>query len=99
MTTHASGDKLLRPRDAIAAATHEGTPGLSAEILSRSARRLRILALMYAFTFFMAGYVSSLIFADARAVLLVVSVYWLPGVLAIAWRWSSPRSRSTRTCR
>jgi serine/threonine-protein kinase len=84
MTTHASGEKLLRPRDATAAPTHEGTPGLSAEILSRSARRLRILALMYAFTFFMAGYVSNLIFPDARAVLLSSPVYWLPGILAIA---------------
>jgi eukaryotic-like serine/threonine-protein kinase len=83
MTTHTS-DKLLRPREAAVAATREGTHGLSAEILSRSARRLRILALMYAFTFFMAGYVSNLIFADARAMLLSSPLYWLPGVLAIA---------------
>jgi len=83
MTTHAS-EKILRPRDAAVTATREDTRGLSAEILSRSARRLRILALMYAFTFFMAGYVSNLIFADARAVLLSSPLYWLPGVPAIA---------------
>ena len=84
MTTHASGEKLLRPRDAVATATGEGTRGLSAEILSRSARRLRTLALMYAFTFLMAGYLPNLIFADARAMMLSSTLYWLPGVLAIA---------------
>ena len=39
---------------------------------------------MYAFTFFMAGYVSNLIFADSRAFLLSSPLYWLPGVLAMA---------------
>jgi serine/threonine-protein kinase len=84
MTTHASREKLLRPRDAIVTATREDTRGLSAEILSRSARRLRTLALMYAFTFFMAGYVPNLIFADARAMMLSSALYWVPGLLAIA---------------
>jgi eukaryotic-like serine/threonine-protein kinase len=84
MTTHASGEKILRPRDAVATTTREGTRGLSAEILSRSARRLRVLALMYAFTFVMAGYVSNLIFPDARAILLSSPLYWLPGLVAIA---------------
>jgi len=84
MTTHASREKLLRPRDAIVTATREDTRGLSADILSRSARRLRILALMYAFTVFMAGYVPNLIFADARAMMLSSPLYWLPGVIAIA---------------
>ena len=84
MTTHASREKLLRPRDAAVTATREETRGLSAEILSRSARRLRILALMYAFTFFMAGYFPNLIFADARAMMLSSALYWLPGLIAIA---------------
>ena len=84
MTTHASSEKLLRPREAVVTATREDTRGLSAEILSRSARRLRILALMYAFTFFMAGYVPNLIFADSRALMFSSALYWLPGVLAIA---------------
>jgi serine/threonine-protein kinase len=84
MTTHPSGENFLRPRDATATATREGTPGLSAEILSRSARRLRILALMYAFTFFMAGYVANLIFPDARAMLFSSPLYWVPGLVAIA---------------
>jgi hypothetical protein len=84
MTTHVSREKLLRPRDASATATREDTRGLSAEILSRSARRLRTLALMYAFTFFMAGFFQDLLFADARAMMLSSPLYWLPGVLAIA---------------
>jgi len=84
MTTHASSEKLLRPRDAVLTATRGDTRGLSAEILRRSARRLRILALMYAFTFFMAGYVPNLIFADARAMMLSSALYWLPGIIAIA---------------
>jgi hypothetical protein len=79
-----SREKLLRPRDASATATREDTRGLSAEILSRSARRLRTLALMYAFTFFMAGFFQDLLFADARAMMLSSPLYWLPGVLAIA---------------
>jgi serine/threonine-protein kinase len=84
MTTHGSREKLLRPRDAAVTATREDTRGLSAEILSRSARRLRTLALMYAFTFFMAGFFQDLLFADARAMMLSSPLYWLPGVLAIA---------------
>jgi len=84
MTTYASGEKILRPREAAATATREGTQGLSKEILERSARRLRILALMYAFTFLMAGYVSNLIFADARAMMFSSPLYWLPGLIAMA---------------
>jgi hypothetical protein len=79
-----SGDRILRPRASIASATGDGTHGLSAEILARSARRLRVLALMYAFTFFMAGYFPSLILKDARERLLAAPEFWVPGVVAIA---------------
>ena len=44
-------------------ATTSGTGGLSPELLSESARRLRSLALLYAFTFFMAAFFPSLLFA------------------------------------
>ena len=84
MTLRASGEKLLRRRDSVPVSTDEGTRGLSDDILSRSARRLRILALMYAFTFFMAGYVPNLIFANARAMLLSSYEFWVPGLVAIA---------------
>jgi serine/threonine-protein kinase len=83
MTLHASGEKLLRPLEPATAATGEVTRGLSAEILRRSARRLRILALMYAFTFFMAAFFPNLIFADARTAMLADFGYWIPSVVAI----------------
>ena len=78
------GQRLLRPRHAAPTSPRDDTPGLSAEILSRSARRLRLLALMYAFTFFMAGYFPSFILEEARAQLLSSPIYWVPGVIAIA---------------
>jgi serine/threonine-protein kinase len=84
MTSHLSRDKLLRPREPSSVSTGEGTPGLSAEILSRSARRLRILSLMYAFTFFMAAYFPNLLFDSARAQMMSSPEFWVPGVVAIA---------------
>jgi serine/threonine-protein kinase len=84
MTSHASGEKLLRPHEPATASTAEATRGLSAEILGRSARRLRILALMYAFTFFMAAFFPNLIFSDRRAAMLADFVYWVPAIVAIA---------------
>jgi serine/threonine-protein kinase len=77
-------DTLLRPRDLLAAPTGDGTRGLSTAILSRSARRLRILALMYAFTFFMAAFLPNLLFAETRAQMRATFEYWVPGVVAIA---------------
>jgi serine/threonine-protein kinase len=72
------GDTLLRPREG----TH--TPGLPADLLSQSAERLRILALLYAFVFFMAGFFPALLFQQDRARLLSSVVLWGPGVIAIA---------------
>ena len=47
---------MLQPRGAKhASTTGFRTGGLAPELLSQSADRLRILALLYAFTFFMAG--------------------------------------------
>lgn len=80
---NASSEKLLRRRESVAISTDVGTRGLSTDILTRSARRLRILALMYAFTFVMAGYFPNLIFAEARTILLFSYEFWVPGVVAI----------------
>jgi hypothetical protein len=44
-----------------------GTSALAPELLSQSVQRLRILALLYAFTFFMAGFFPNLLFAVDRA--------------------------------
>jgi serine/threonine-protein kinase len=83
MRLHASGETLLRPHERAAATTDEATRGLSAEILSRSARRLRILALMYAFTFFMAAFFPNLLFTETRAAMVANFAYMVPDILAI----------------
>jgi hypothetical protein len=70
MTPPSPPETLLRAQDDLRLATGSSTRGLSPEILSRSARRVRILALMYAFTFFMAAFLPNLIFEDARANML-----------------------------
>ena len=78
----APGETLLRPQKA-ARITAGKTRGLSTEIIGQSARRLRILALIYAFTFFMAGFVSALLSAEGRAELAANPIYWLPDVVFI----------------
>ena len=58
--------------------------GLPTDVLAQSARRLRILALLYAFVFFMAGYFPALLFSDVRAHLFSSFVRWGPGTISIA---------------
>ena len=84
MTSSSSSETLFRAQDDAQLATGAATHGLSADILSRSARRLRILALMYTFTFFMAGFLPSLLFEADRARMLATFVYWVPDLIAIA---------------
>jgi serine/threonine-protein kinase len=64
-----------------------GTPGTSsslpADLLSQSAERLRILALLYAFVFFMAGIFPALLFPSERAHFLGSVVQWGPSVVGI----------------
>jgi serine/threonine-protein kinase len=80
-----SGATILQPRRA----RHIGTSGhptgsLSPELLSQSARRLRVLTLLYAFTFFMAGFLPSLILPEDRAMFFGNPEHWVPGVISIA---------------
>ena len=63
--------------------THR-TGSLSPELLAQSARRLRVLALLYAFTFFMAGIFPSLLSAEKRAHFLQEPTHWAPGFASIA---------------
>jgi serine/threonine-protein kinase len=77
-------ETLLHAQEDLRLATAASTRGLSTDILSRSARRVRILALMYAFTFFMAAFLPNLIFDDARAQMLANFGYWVPDLFAIA---------------
>jgi hypothetical protein len=83
MSSHASGEKLLRAHTPAGTSSPDSTRGLSAEILSRSARRLRILALMYAFTFFMAAFFPNLLFAEARAQMMAQFAYMVHDIFAI----------------
>src|SRR5262245_35537543 len=67
-------DEGLRGRDT----------GLPLDLLSQSARRLRIVAVLYAFVFFMAAYFPALLFSEQRAHFFSSFVSWAPGVISIA---------------
>jgi serine/threonine-protein kinase len=83
--TPTSGDEtILHPRvDQGTARNRSHTPGLSTDLLSQSAGRLRILALLYAFVFFMAGFFPALLFDEDRAKLFSSPLFWAPGVISI----------------
>jgi eukaryotic-like serine/threonine-protein kinase len=57
--------------------------GFPVDLLRRSAERLRVMALLYAFIFFMGGIVPALLFPDDRARFLESFVQWGPGVIGI----------------
>ena len=73
---------LMHPdaRDPTARAISSGFP---VDLLSQSAGRLRVLALLYAFVFFMAGIFPSLLFPSERARFLGSFLQWGPGVIGI----------------
>jgi eukaryotic-like serine/threonine-protein kinase len=75
---------LLPDDDRRASVSSAPTGGLATDILVQSARRLRVLALLYAFTFLMAGYVPRLVLTGARARMIEDPVSWVPGLVAIA---------------
>src|SRR5262249_30442112 len=60
------------------------TTGLPADVLGQAAGRLRAMALLYAFVFFMAGFFPALLFPDDRHRLFTTPTYWIPGATAIA---------------
>jgi serine/threonine-protein kinase len=60
-----------------------GDSGLPPDLLSQSARRLRVLAVLYAFVFFMAAFFRSLLFSEHRAHLFSSYAAWVPGVISI----------------
>src|ERR1700732_3917503 len=68
------------PRDPAAPGISSGFP---TDLLRQSAGRLRVLALLYAFVFFMAGIFSALLFPADRARFLGSFVQWGPGVIGI----------------
>jgi eukaryotic-like serine/threonine-protein kinase len=79
------GATVLLPRAGQrAGSSASGTGALAPELLSQSVQRLRILALLYAFTFFMAGFFPNLLFAEDRARFFQNAANWVPGVISIA---------------
>ena len=57
--------------------------GLSPELLAQSARRLRILALQYAFIFFMSDPLLAILFPEDRAMFLSSGLRWAPSAISI----------------
>src|SRR5207249_9714700 len=74
---------LVHPdaRDPTARAISSGFP---VDLLSQAAGRLRVLALLYAFVFFMAGLFPALLFPSDRARFLGCFLQWGPSVIGIA---------------
>ena len=60
------------------------TTALPTDLLNQAGDRLRILALLYAFTFFMAAFLPSLLFSAERQKLFAHPLNWAPGALSIA---------------
>jgi eukaryotic-like serine/threonine-protein kinase len=58
--------------------------GLPAELLEQSARRLRIMALLYAFVFFMSDPLLAILFSGDRARFLATPIRWAPSTISIA---------------
>jgi hypothetical protein len=73
---------LLRP-DAPSPDARGISSSLPADLLGQSAARLRILALLYAFVFFMASIFPMLLFPMDRALLFESFVHWGPSTIAI----------------
>ena len=81
---------LMHPdaRDPTARGISSGFP---VDLLSQSAGRLRVLALLYAFVFFMAGVFPALLFPSERARFFGSFLQWGPSVLGIGVACSSRR--------
>jgi hypothetical protein len=79
MVTTSSAETLV-PRDEARQTT---TTGLPPDLLAQSAQRLRVLALVYAFVFFMSDPLHAILFAQERALFLASPLGWLPSTASI----------------
>ena len=78
------GETFLAPQQGDSASGVGASPtGLPADLVSQSAGRLRVIALLYAFVYFFAGFFPALLFPDARARLFATVSYWMPGATSI----------------
>ena len=73
----------LLPPDARDPAARGISSGLPADLLGQAAGRIRVLALLYAGVFLMAGILPALVFPEDRARFLGSPVQWVPGVIGI----------------
>jgi serine/threonine-protein kinase len=71
------------PPDARDAAARGVSAELPADLLGQAAGRIRVLALLYAGVFFLAGILPALVFPEDRARFLGNPVQWVPGVIGI----------------
>jgi serine/threonine-protein kinase len=80
---------LVRPHESAGSATpwrFWASQDLPPEVVQDSLRRMRVLALLFAATFFMAAFFPSIVSAPARSILFAPGESrWLPGVIAIAF--------------
>jgi len=83
LPSDSSSPTLVVPR-ARKGTTRLSTVGLPPDVVSQSAARLRILALLYAFVFFMAGVFPALLFSHDRAMFLSSFGMWGPAIIGIA---------------
>ena len=74
---------LMSP-DAPAPVAAAITPGLPPDLVRQSAERLRVLALLYALIFFMAGILPALVFPSERVRFFGSFLLWGPGTIGIA---------------
>jgi len=75
---------LFRPRARSTSFVDRATTGLAPDLINRAATRLKTLAWLYAFTFFMAAFFPPLLFPDERRILVESPVNWAPGVISIS---------------
>ena len=85
MASPRPNDTLLLTREVRGASSvGERSLGLPADLLRQSAARLRVLALLYAFVFFMDGFLPALAVPQDRALLFSRFERWGPGAISIA---------------
>ena len=78
------GDTLFLPQKSRTSSARDSTLGLPTDLLSQSAARLRVLALLYASVYFLAGFFPRLLFPVPRALLFSNFIMWGPGTIAIS---------------
>ena len=84
MNSGTGGPTLLRPDEAHRAwSSAGGSHGLPRDLIRQARSRLRVLALLYAAVFFLAGIFPALLYRSDRALFFGEVVYWLPPTISI----------------